>query len=189
MTVAHLALNQHDAASSPPRSGTGDRGRKEFAALYRAHYATINSYIQRRVGDPNVADDLTSEVFLAALRWRRSFRDRGYGPRPWLYRIASNIVARWWQTQHKTRTQTLDANLGASAPAVHDTDLADAMRRAIAQLSLKSQVAISLYHLEELSIKEVAAALGCRTGAVKTRLSRARTALRVELRKEGVHDE
>jgi DNA-directed RNA polymerase specialized sigma24 family protein len=65
-----------------------------FGAFYRRHVAAVLAYARRRTGSPELAFDLTAEVFAAALESSRRYRpgnDSGAGPR--LYGIARNKVA------------------------------------------------------------------------------------------------
>ncbi|RMH29001.1 MAG: RNA polymerase sigma factor [Planctomycetota bacterium] len=173
--------DQHDGARRPLAD------RESFEAFYREHHRAVWSHLARRVGNAAVADDLTSEVFLAALRWRRTYRDLGIGPRPWLYRVASSVAARWLR-KNRRRWLSLDDDAVSRSTADADRELAATVRRALARLRERDQAVIALFHLEEMSVREVAAALGCGQGAVKMRLKRARAALRRELQKEGIND-
>lgn len=152
-----------------------------FAALYRRHYAPIAGYVYRRTGDVHTTEDLVAEVFMTACRSIRQFRCRGVPFRSWLYRIATHATTRWI-SQHRRRAfdslETIEAE-----PAVVDDDRADGdrARRAMWSLSPKHQAVLSLHYLEDLSVEDVAVALGLRIGTVKSRLSRGRTALRAKL--------
>ena len=53
-----------------------------LAEMYRAYAAELQRFISNKVGDPTVAEDLTSTVFLKALRWRRRGSERR--ARAWL---------------------------------------------------------------------------------------------------------
>lgn len=154
-----------------------------FAELYRRHYSAIAGYIYRRIGDAGIAEDLTADVFLAALRSLRSYRWRGIGWRSWLYAIATNACHRWLRrNRRRIRTQgtvSVDPpwNPGDGGTAIE----AKLARRAMLALSPKLQAVAALHYLEGLSVEAVAAILRVRVGTVKSRLSRAREALREEL--------
>lgn len=159
--------------------------REAFAQLYRRHYDAIAGYVYRRVGDAHVTEDLVADVFLAMVRWLPRYRRRGVPFRAWLYRIATNAVNRWARTQRKRAMTSLDVEFTVppAARAVWrngeiDPELA---RLVMLSLSPKHQAVLSLHYLEGLPVEEVATVLGCRTGTVKSRLSRARDALRGQL--------
>lgn len=64
-----------------------------FAVLFDRHAVTIHGYLSRRVG-PHIADDLTAETFLVALKKRSGYDSAQANARPWLYGIATNLLHR-----------------------------------------------------------------------------------------------
>lgn len=190
--VAHsCADSAHDDAELARRARTD---RQAFAMLYRRHYAVMASYILRRVGDMHLTEDLTAETFLAVLKYLPRYRDRGLPIRAWLYRIAANTVNRWVRRERKRIARSLaeleakeSADRAARVPGLrHDNGRGDGEYARLALLTLppKYQAVLTLHYLEGLSLDDVAAALGCRLGTVKSRLSRARDALRERLEKQ-----
>jgi RNA polymerase sigma factor (sigma-70 family) len=154
------------------------RDPQAFAALYRQHYVAIAGYVLRRVGDQHLAEDLTADVFLAAVRSLSGYRHRGVPFRAWLYRIATHTVNRW--ARRNRFYQTLPQSLTYEESNADDSKAA---RLAMLSLSPKHQAILALHYLEGLSVEEVASVIGCRIGTVKSRLSRARVALRTQLEK------
>ncbi len=158
-----------------------------FALLYRQHYRAIAGYVFRRVGNEHAADDLVAEVFLTALRSLHRFRHRGVPIRAWLFRIATNTVNRWAKKQRRRwGTVSLDDEIEApvtkrSCAEAKISSKAKSAQHAMLSLSPKHQAVLSLHYLEEMSLEDVATVLGCRLGTVKSRLSRAREALRERL--------
>jgi len=70
-------------------------------AVFREHFTAIHRYITSRVREPDVADDLTSMVFLKAFRWL--LEDRGSGQvRSWLYATARTTIADYWHEQQRS---------------------------------------------------------------------------------------
>ena len=63
-----------------------------FGELYARYFADIYRYMAARLG-PDVADDLAAETFLAAFRRKHTFDPRLGAVRPWLYGIATNLIA------------------------------------------------------------------------------------------------
>lgn len=157
------------------------RDRDAFAALYRRHYSILAGYLYRRTGDTHVAEDLVAEVFLTALRCLPRYRHRGLPIRAWLYRIAANAANRWSRRERRRIAARLH-ELVLEARSEKDSNL-DGERARLALLSIKTkyQAVLTLHYLEGMSIEEVAAAVGCRVGTVKSRLSRGREALREKL--------
>jgi RNA polymerase sigma-70 factor (ECF subfamily) len=156
-----------------------------LAALYREHYGPVAGYVYRRVGDVHVAEDLVAEVFLTVVRSLRRYQHRGVPFRAWLYRIATNTVNRW---ARRRRRQAVHELLQPSRAAVARGDAnprkepdAGVARMAMLALPPRYQSVLALHYFEGLSVDEVAATLDCRIGTVKSRLSRARQALRDRL--------
>jgi RNA polymerase sigma-70 factor (ECF subfamily) len=161
------------------------RDRQAFATLYKLHYRGVASHIYRRIGDLHAAEDLVSEVFLIALRTLPRYRYRGVPLRFWLLRIATNVVNRWARRRRRGAIASIEADrLEDAGPASQTgSDGVDRERAQAALLSLppKFQAVLSLHYFEGLAVSEVAAVVGCRVGTVKSRLSRARDALRDRL--------
>lgn len=177
---------------SPPAWASGDdevdlvqrakHDRTAFAEFYRRHYRPLCAYVFRRTGDVHATEDLVSDVFLAALRMLSRYRPRGVPVRYWLLRIATNSVNRWARRRRNRSAATLESDPPADTRvATVGGEDAERALRALLTLSPKFQAVLSLFYFEELSVKDVAAILGCREGTVKSRLARARDALRAAL--------
>src|SRR5260370_22028352 len=66
--------------------------------MYRAYAADLQRFLSNKVGDPTVAEDLTSTVFLKALRWLREDQSAD-SARGWLYTTARTTIVDYWQAQ------------------------------------------------------------------------------------------
>src|SRR3974390_2954932 len=64
-----------------------------FTEFYRAHVDEVTRFVARRVADPQLAADLTAEVFVAVIEAAARYRGSFGGPRTWLYGIARNVIA------------------------------------------------------------------------------------------------
>ncbi|GMU33654.1 MAG: RNA polymerase sigma factor [Planctomycetia bacterium] len=189
----HLTIDDAEAALVE----RAKRDREAFAILYRRHYGMIVGYILRRIGDAHAAEDLTADVFTAALRYLPRYRQRGVPIKAWLYRIATTTVNRWVRRQQRRSviegffaamrgpTDGNGASSGGNGSVRHDLPETDAERARLALLELppKFQTVLSLHYLEGLSLQDIAVAVGCRLGTVKSRLSRGRDAMRERLLK------
>ena len=158
--------------------------RNAFAQLYRIHYPIVAGYLYRRTGDIHVAEDLVSEVFITVLRYLPRYRHRNIPFKYWLYRIATNTANRWAK-KHRRMMKTIDCGETIVDPVSENDKNTnnESMRatRALLQLPPNFQSVLALYHIEELSIDQISLVLKCRPGTVKSRLSRARQALRIKL--------
>jgi RNA polymerase sigma-70 factor (ECF subfamily) len=154
-----------------------------FALLVRRHYAAMADHLVRRTGDAHATEDLLSELFLAAYRGLGGYRDRGVPFRFWLYRIATRLANRWVR-RNRRRFAPVDAAHDVADPAACATVAAEARdeseraRALLLELAPRFQAVLALHYLEGLPIDDVAAVLDVRPGTVKSRLSRARDALR-----------
>lgn len=89
-----------------------------FGELYARHFADIYRYMAARLG-PDVADDLAAETFLAAFRRKHTFDPRLGAVRPWLYGIATNLIA--GHRRAESRRYAALARIGIDA-AVQDDE-------------------------------------------------------------------
>jgi RNA polymerase sigma factor (sigma-70 family) len=155
-----------------------------FAVLFDRHFARLYRYLRRRLGD-ELAAELASETFLQAFRSRRRFVGEKATVLAWLHGIAANLV----RMNHRSEERRLRAyaraaaGLRAAEPAIAIADRLDAealgpaLALALAELSPALREVLVLHAWAELSHEEIAAALGCSTTTVRTRLSRARSQL------------
>jgi RNA polymerase sigma factor (sigma-70 family) len=159
------------------------RDRAAFAILYRRHVRAVAGHVMRRTGDLHATEDLVSDVFLTALRTLPRYRYRGVPFRFWLLRLATNAVNRWARRQRRAAaSSSIDALEESAASGAGDGDIdLERAQRALLTLPPKFQAVLSLHYLEGLAVSEVAAVIGCRVGTVKSRLARAREALRAAL--------
>lgn len=165
---------------------------EDFEAAFREHFAPVHRFIARRVGKA-LADDLAAEVFATAYRRRAAYLPERGSLRSWLYGIAANVVRRHWRDEQQLLE--LDARVARDGlgllPAAQFADAADerliaatlapTIARALAALSRQQREVLLLYVWADLSHEEIAAALGIALGTARSRLSRARAALRAQL--------
>ena len=139
----------------------------------------VYSYVAYRIGDGPDAEDLTSEVFERALRYRKSYDpDRGT-PLAWLLGIARRCVE---DAFRRPRTSTIGALEGASpenveAEAVQRLTLAAAIER----LDERARDLLALRYGADLGARQIGIVLGLKTNAVEVALHRAVSRLRTDL--------
>lgn len=160
--------------------------RAAFTELYRRHYPAVGSYLWRRTGDAHATEDLLAETFLAALQGLDRLREREVEPRFWLLRIATNLLHKRWRDGAVRATATeLEPDVhvshaDATNALVIEEDQARA-QRALRALAPDQQSVLALHYVEGLALGDIALVLDCKVGTVKSRLSRARQALAIEL--------
>jgi RNA polymerase sigma factor (sigma-70 family) len=161
----------------------------DFDAVFREHFAPVYQFIARRVGQA-LAEDLAAEVFATAYRRRAAYQPGLGSPRSWLYGIAANVVRKHWRDEQQLLE--LDARLArdslgplpvaefadASDERVIAAMLAPRIAGALAALKRDQREVLLLHAWADLSHEEIAAALGIAQGTARSRLSRARAALR-----------
>ena len=151
-----------------------------FRALYGSHRDDVWRYLRRRT-DCDVADDLTTEVFVVA--WRRR-PDLAADPLPWLYGVARHVLANHRRGDGRAAALADKAGrnaLGAEADHADAVGVRTDVAAALEQLPTADREVLLLVAWEGLTSAEVAAVLGCRASAARVRLHRARKRLRVVL--------
>src|SRR6202050_1149539 len=103
-----------------------------FTEFYRAHVDEVTRFVTRRVADPQLAADLTAEVFLAVIEAAADYRGSFGGPRTWLFGIARNVIAsEFRRTARERRAEQVIAGrrVLASDDVQRQTARIDASRR------------------------------------------------------------
>ena len=168
------------------RAIEGDEG--AFAQLYEEHFDRIYRYVYLRLGNRTEAEDLTQEVFVKALEAIGSYKWRNLPFTSWLFRIAHNQVIDYCRKDRRWEREYWDDNIAIDAPspeAIAEREFeAEELRERIKKLSPAQREVISLRFGAELSLAEVAKALGKSTGTVKALQYNAIVALRKMMRNE-----
>jgi RNA polymerase sigma-70 factor (ECF subfamily) len=158
-----------------------------FGLLYERYVDVVYRYVYVRVGSSHVAEDLTSETFLRALRRMDSFSWQGRDIAAWFITIARNLITDNAKSARfrleVTTADMLDADTHVDAPEsevlqrLRDTRLLEAVKN----LKPEQAECVVLRFLQGLSLAETAAVLGKSEGAVKQLQLRAVRALHREL--------
>jgi len=156
-----------------------------FAQLYEEHFDKIYRYVTLKIGNETEAEDMTQQVFLNALQSISSFKWKGVPFSAWLFRIAHNQVVDYFRSKKRT-TVPLDESLASdnNNPQLLTEQKLDIEQLILAtkQLTEAQREVISLRFAGELSIAQVAKAIGKSQGAVKALQHSAIVALRKTLR-------
>jgi RNA polymerase sigma-70 factor (ECF subfamily) len=159
-----------DEATLVQRAKQGDE--EAFAQLYEDYFDKVYRYVTIKIGDKMEAEDITQQVFLKAIRSISSFKWRGVPFSAWLFRIAHNQVVDYFRKHKKKITVALEESMivddDGDPREMLDRKL-DGERLAAASRNLTAaqQEVISLRFAGEMSIAEVARAMGRSEGAVK----------------------
>lgn len=177
-----------------------DRDERAFREVVEQYQDKVYNLTYRMLGDRNEAEDLAQEVFITVFKSIDSFRgDAKFST--WLYRVAANhcknrikYLARRHDRDQSEYDEQIERRAAAGAvtgpakmprPDVHLEGLEreQLLQAAIAELEDDHRLLIVLRDIEELSYDEICAITELPEGTVKSRLHRARLALRKKLQR------
>jgi RNA polymerase sigma-70 factor (ECF subfamily) len=176
------------------RAQRGDK--HAFELLVAKYQRRLARLISRFVRDSVEVEDVTQEAFIKAYRALPTFRGES-AFYTWLYRIGINTAKNHLQTlKRRTPTTTLfdaeesegfeDAGLlhEVSTPEneLMSKQVVDVVNSSLQELPDDLRTALTLREIEELSYEEIAAAMNCPVGTVRSRIFRAREAIATNLR-------
>src|SRR5712692_239019 len=157
-----------------------------FAIFVDRHKDSLVNYLTHLTRSRERAEEVAQDAFVRFYRNASKCRDQERLT-PYLFRIATNLVVT--QIRRDRRWKSLLPRLIAlqprSAPPADRPLLTEEIQRkvteALEQLPLKFRAPLVLFEIEEWSYDEISRAIGCRVGTVKSRISRARALMRVQL--------
>ncbi len=145
-----------------------------FGAVYREQVAPIWRYVRTRVPSDADAEDITSEVFVQAMRsWKRFDPTRG-SVGAWLFGIAHHVVADWWAKRAREfpaddlaqTNETANVEDDPETMALRHAD-SDVVRQHLSVLTSKERQAVALRFGSQLSSAEVGAIMGISAPAAR----------------------
>ena len=165
--------------TAPPDGRALRQRRADFAALYEQHAVEVYRYVHRRCRDRALAEDVTQDAFVAAVRTVDDPASISVG---WLMQVARNrlldVLRRQARYEGKLRLVG-DRDEAADEPAVVVGRLR--MTAALEELRVEHRVVLMLHYVDGLTVNALADELGRTPKAVEALLTRARRALRSEL--------
>jgi RNA polymerase sigma-70 factor (ECF subfamily) len=143
----------------------------------------VYHYVSYRVGDGAEAEDITSEVFERALRYRDSYDPSRGGPAGWLIGIAQRCIC-----GHSRPLVVDPEGADTQAPGRLDEQVQQrlALKAALAILSESDREILALRYGADLTAKQIGDLLDLKANAVEVRLVRALARLREILESEGI---
>ena len=179
------------------RVQAGDK--RAFDLLVLKYQRKVQRLVARFVRDSGEVDDVVQEAFIKAYRALPTFRgDAAFYT--WIYRIAINCAKNYLASparrivpqsdllgEDDDDAESFDRNAGLHDVATPDAEyaskqIAEAVNRAMAALPEDLRTAVTLREIEGLSYEEIAEAMDCPIGTVRSRIFRAREAIATELR-------
>ncbi|HEV7243230.1 MAG TPA: sigma-70 family RNA polymerase sigma factor [Thermoanaerobaculia bacterium] len=159
-----------------------------FDALIARWHEPLWKYLRRLAGDDDAAAEAVQDVWLRILRGIARLRD-GSRLRAWIFGIARRVAMdRLREKYAEPVLVSIDDRdlVGADDTSELKEDIA-LMHVELARLPVPEREVLVLFHLEELTLAEIAEVIGIPTGTVKSRLFRARRALRDQLVAKGMN--
>jgi RNA polymerase sigma-70 factor (ECF subfamily) len=158
-----------------------------FDALYAAFAGRLRGYLLSQCRDATLADDLLQETFMQIHRSRRTYQP-GRPVTPWVYAIARHVYL--MKRRSAGRRVRFEESLAADARAGDEVsrDALDTMvegdeiRRALRRVPQDQREALLMHHVQGWSFVEIAARLGIRVNAAKTRAFRGMKKMRDHLK-------
>ena len=194
--VKWVALDQRGLEQERQLVERAKRDPEAFGLLYEQHYDAILSFVLRRTGHVQTAQDIVSETFFIALRNLGKFQWQGVPFSAWLYRIAVNELAGHFR-RTRAKTVSLEVLREEGFEPLADSDVErealacqeeidrgleyQAVRQAVNDLPERYQEAVALRFFAGKQIAEIGVILGKPTGTVKSLLHRGIERLRQTL--------
>ena len=170
------------------RARGGDR--EAFGALVEKYRDNVYRLAYRMCGNAYDADEAAQEAFVAAWRALPNFRgDAKFST--WLYRLTTNAAIDVMRREKRHKAvgdgEMVDLADDADSPqeTVERTEQQEAVQKALAALSEEYREVLLLRYMEELDYAEIAEVLQLPSGTVKSRINRAKAALKTALLKSG----
>jgi len=163
-----------------------------FDSLVAKYAPQVYNLAYRMVGHPEDAEDMAQAVFIRVFRAIKSFRGTS-SFNTWLYRVATNVcldelkrrkrrpVSTEWPREEDVPLDPPSAAAVDPETAVLRRERQELVQRAIQSLPESQRVVLVLADIQGLSYDEISEALGASLGTVKSRLNRARLALKSKL--------
>jgi len=172
--------------SAASRTDRVEEVRQLIVAAYEERFPQVFRYIAVRVGYTDIAEDLTSETFVRALRGADKFADQGKPLGAWLFRIAHNLAVDHLRSAKRRPMSAMlhdDITDGIDAPAVayerkHDIRL---LHASLGVLTESERQVVALRFGAELKPEQIGQILGKKAGAVRWLQHSAITKLRAKL--------
>ncbi len=159
-------------------SGTASEGATAIEAFYDAHVDEVYRYVHRRCRDHSLAEDITQETFITAIRSTKGPNSLSIG---WLLTVARNrlldVLRRQVQYEGKLRL------VGAAKSDGRDADLAERLRveAALDELTADYRLVLTLHYIDGLTVPALAEQLDRSVKSVEGLVTRARRELRIKL--------
>lgn len=190
-----MSSKSGELRTDPELLAAARKDAEAFKEFYERYSLMIGFWLRKRVGNNEVAADLTAETFAQAWFGLRRFKgkDDDSGA-PWLFGIARNLLGTYLRKRSVEASGRRKLAMAVTPQETYEFDRIDErvtaeaaapqLCGAVAKLPKDQQDALELRAIGQLSYTEVAHRLGCSENAARLRVSRALSALRVGLQGE-----
>jgi RNA polymerase sigma factor (sigma-70 family) len=159
-----------------------NRAQSDFARVYSEHVWPIYGFLAYRIGDPDLAEDLTQATFERALRAWSRFDPRRASERTWLLAIARNLLIDHYRSDRSGLSQPLDELVTPSIPGPEERfSGTPRVIEALTHLKDRDREILALRFGGDLSGEEIATVLGLTLANVQQIMSRSLRQLRALL--------
>jgi RNA polymerase sigma factor (sigma-70 family) len=164
-------------------------GVEGFAIFYRRHVESMLRYFMRSTRDPELAADLTSEVFAAALEGRRRFKPGGAPASAWLFGIASKKLADYRRRGYAEDRARRRLGMERVEPTDEDLRRIEALGDDVTVIAMEGlpddqRRAVKARVIEDRTYEDIAGELRLTPAGVRKRVSRGLAAMRGRLRED-----
>jgi RNA polymerase sigma factor (sigma-70 family) len=154
-----------------PSSSEEDHKYAQLEAIFRAHFAELYRYVYRQVHQAVIAEDLTSLVFLKALRWLQPDRSQE-SVKGWLYATARSLIADYWRERAQINLVPLETaeEIPALSPESNDEQLQllqTSIQRLLDGLPPRERDVLTLHYFQGYSAAEIGQELGLSANYVR----------------------
>jgi RNA polymerase sigma-70 factor (ECF subfamily) len=178
MPAAAEALDLDDATLL---EGVAEGRREAFQAFYERHAGRVAGYVRRLCGDPDLAEEIAQETFLAVWQRAGSYSPGLGAPLGWLYTITRNRLVDHWRKRQMVPMAGEDLDKMFEAPIQDNAELVMSLGRALEALNPEQRRVVHMAYFGGLTYEETAQALDVPVGTLKSRIRAALAILRSRL--------
>ena len=147
---------------------------QELSILFDRYHLRIYNFYKKMTQNKALSEDLTQEVFIKILKYKLSYKSGNFCS--WIFTIARNIYADYYQRNKKERTLLIkDDLLSSSDREVQESNMEinEHLQRCLLLLSEKDRELIIMHRLQEIKYEQIAEITGNSIGAIKVKMHRA----------------
>ena len=157
----------------------------QLVPLFERYHGPLFNYLTRLTNDRETSEDLTQTVFERILKYRSSYQPT-QPFKAWVYQMARNVHADYWQRREKLRAADVDVEevertgglRGAAFSQMRVSTCADDLHEALALLPTPQREILVLNRFQGFGYEEIGQLLGCTAEAARMKAHRALQALR-----------